>query len=343
MGENASGEEIGVSAELTPTGFTAKVKSRAASAIDRLWGVKADRKSIPIEAENAEAIAISNARVKLIDALGDLGIERLKRDPDFAARAVENFLPSLVRKQANKDAVLDAALEDLRGNPADPDQRSPTELDETFLDRFERYAEEASTEQLREKWGRVLAAEIRKPNTFSGKVLRVVDELDAETAALFERVCQHHADGVLLKPSLGVLSFREASTLTVADLLVEPGLGQIRQSKEVTDAGGETLWFWGFGEVGFSLSQTSGLPKADPDGIVLQHNEGRPALPIYVLTEVGRAITSILTDHSVTAVEVTMSKVAEHAPHLEMRKYVKRGDEWQGVAKRPPSDASQQS
>jgi hypothetical protein len=56
------------------------------------------------------------------------------------------------------------------------------------MNRFERFAEDASTDELRQRWGRVLSAEIRKPGTFSPKVLRIVDEIDQSTAAIFERV-----------------------------------------------------------------------------------------------------------------------------------------------------------
>ena len=61
------------------------------------------------------------------------------------------------------------------------------------MNTFERFAEEASTERLQDMWARVLAGEIRRPQSFSLQTLRFVAELDQEIAELFEK----HASGVL--------------------------------------------------------------------------------------------------------------------------------------------------
>jgi hypothetical protein len=178
--EDIQANSVSISGELTQTGVKASIMSRAVSAWDRLWGAKADKRRAPIDADIAETTALSAARVKMIDALGDMGVDRLKNDPEFAAGAMENFLPSLLRRQENKDAVLELAAEDLKQNPGTEQeaQAGPEKLNEAFLNRFERYAEDATDDEVRERWAKVLASEIRQPGTFSGKVLRVIDELE---------------------------------------------------------------------------------------------------------------------------------------------------------------------
>lgn len=330
-------DEISVSGELTETGIKAAIKSRAVSAWDRFFGSKADKQRAPIEAEIAETNAISAARVKMIEALGELGVDRLKSDPEFAARAVETFIPSLLRRQENKDAVLELALEDLRQNPGTEQEASegPPQLDDGFLNRFERYAEDATDEQIRERWAKVLASEIRKPGTFSGKVLRVVDELDASTAALFERVCQYRITNVIPKSLLGEISYIEAARLSNADLIFEPGLGQIRASTELTDNGGVKLWMWGFGSVGVAAIQTGAIPNVDS---VMKNIDGKAALPVFVLTDMGLAISSILVNDIGPLINQLAAKISEVMPTSEVRKYVRieQTSQWRQVGVIPP-------
>ncbi|WP_442583147.1 DUF2806 domain-containing protein [Mesorhizobium sp. ASY16-5R] len=290
---------------------------------------------MPIDAESAEIQAISDARVKLIGALADLGIDRLKSDPEMAARAVENFLPGLIRQQQNKDAILDFALEDLRVNPATPEQPSVNEkVDEVFLDRFERYAQEASTDELRERWGRVLASEIRKPNTFSGKVLRVIDELDAKTAKIFERVCQSRMDTTVIKALSGEISFNDLKQLVSSDLIVDPGIvGHIRFPVEMKDNGGNELWFWPVG--GSAVAVKKGqepIPSGSKDLIV--EKEAKPAIAIYLLTDAGYAISSILDSNEANNANMLFGKLCEAFSKSEVRLYPSQPDGTWGAPER---------
>ncbi|MCX8572667.1 DUF2806 domain-containing protein [Aminobacter sp. MET-1] len=328
MGDSNEVEEIGVSTELTPNGFSAKVKSRTASAWDRLWGSKVEKRSIPIEAENAEAKAISDGRVKMINALSEIGVERLKSDPEFAARAVENMFPSLLRRQDNKDAVLEVALEDLRQNPRSPGQDSSGSetLDDSFLNRFERYAEEATVDVLRAKWGKVLAAEIRAPGTFNAKVLRVVDELDAPTALLFERFCHHRLRDVVVKCLAGALSFEDQTRLVSSGLLVDPGLlGQQRMFAETTDNRGTPLWIMNFDIALVAILRETSIPKGELTPIA--SGDGVPGVPVYVLTDVGYAVSSILQDRQEMAFATYFDQLAAFLAPAEVREYRNNGND----------------
>lgn len=56
---------------------------------------------------------------------------------------------------------------------------------------------------------------MRKPGTFAGKVLRVIDEIDVTTAGLFERIARHRIGDILPKTLTGELSFSEQSPLVL--------------------------------------------------------------------------------------------------------------------------------
>jgi hypothetical protein len=64
--------------------------------------------------------------------------------------------------------------------------KTPPPLTEEFLERFERYAQEASTKKLRQKWRRALSSEIREPGRFSLRVLRIPLKHALKTVWLFD-------------------------------------------------------------------------------------------------------------------------------------------------------------
>ena len=282
-------KETSVSAELTPTTLKASAKSRLVAAIDRLGGNVVEMLNAPMEARTSAKRAEAEAKRRVLQEITQLGLDRLKNDSKFAERAFETYLGRVFESQENKDAVLAEAIEDLRREPP-TDQESltgPEELSGAFQNRFERYAEEATTAELREKWGRVLAAEIRKPDTFSSKVLRVIDELDHDTAKLFERVCQYRIVNTIPKSLLDPLSFIDGARLTNADLLIEPGLGQVRKAVLTTDGTGAELWFWQF--VSTAIAATK-MPIVSAVDRVIQEMDGVACIPAYVLTDVGCAV-----------------------------------------------------
>ncbi|MCO6409435.1 DUF2806 domain-containing protein [Hoeflea alexandrii] len=298
MSEDHLDNETSVSASLTETGIEAKARSRTISSLDRLCGSIIDVISAPVEGVANRRRAKTAGEVQIIEAVAEYGVEQLHLDPNFARRAVEKHYGKLFSAQENTDAVAREALEHLRIDPPTEQEsrEGSDELSEAFLDRLEFYARSASTDELRERWGRVLAAEIRKPGNFSAKVLRVVDELDAQTARIFEEICTHRLDDALPKVLVGELGFSVETSLTTAGLIIEPGFGQLRQFGSTTDNNGKELWFCGFDEMAVAIPATVELPRAlDLDSShAITRSEDHPAIPCYVLTDVGKAIASIL-------------------------------------------------
>ena len=216
----------------------------------------------------------------------------MKTDPEFANRAIDNYLRSLTARQENKDGVVRHAIEDLqRGQPA---AEGNPELDPSFLNKFERHAEDATTE---EKWGRVLAGEIRQPGTFSSKVLRVVDELDQGTAVLFEALCESRLGHFLPRCLTGEIRMVDVARLVSADLLVEPGFTGQLQSFEVTEAKGQRLWLFTPGRHGFAFVHEGAYStlRHNRSGPIIAQNQ-MPGVPIFLLTDAGRALSTILPD-----------------------------------------------
>lgn len=317
--------EVSVSAEVTPTGVQAKAKSRTISALDRLVGSTFDRLSAPLEGTAAEIRAKSEVRAQLIKAAGTQVIANLGRDPEFVARALEGHVEAIARRLENKEAVAAAALEDLRHQPPTAEEAAAggEKLDDMFLNRFERYAEDATEKDLREKWGRVLASEIRKPGTFSPKFMRIIDEIDRDTARIFEEICQYRLGINIIKCLCGDLEFNASSRLIMAGLLFDPGeAGQVQLFDEITDNSGVDLWFASFGVFGvaFPRSATIDWKKNVKPPPVAKHKES-PSIPIYILTDAGNALSVIVNNQLSENFNAYCNRLATFLAPTEVRIY----------------------
>lgn len=324
------GDEVSVSVDLTPTGVNAKANSRFLSALDKLGGNVVEFGNAWLEAPTARKRAKTRGEVQLIEAVAKYGIDQLSNDKAFAERALANHFRKIGARQANKDAVLAEALEDLRNDPPSDESANsgPENLSEQFITRLEGYAETASTDDLRQRWGRVLASEVRAPGTFSPKVLRAIDEMDFATAELFERVCAFRIAQVIPKSLSGELSFEEAVRLKSAELIVEPGMGQLRRFAESTSGDGKVFWMTGFENYGLGFQKSEVIAPTFNRKGPLTSSEGAPAIPVYVLTEVGQAISGILPYNELEALNKLHGEIASALPAGILKRYVKQGEFW---------------
>ena len=297
MSEDHLDSETSISAELTETGVKASAKSRAVSSMDRLLGGAVDLGSAWLEGVAQRRRAKNEGERQLIDAAVRYGLDRMNLDDEFAKRAFEGHFKKIGRQQINKDAVVAEALEDLRTSPPSEQQASngPSTIDEEFMDAFERYAEDASSDELRQRWGRVLSAEIRKPGTFSAKVLRATDELDAPTAAIFERLSASRINRNAIAISIaGTLAFHEKISLISAGLIADPGIaGHLSVFTEAFLSTGEPFWYLSGDSIGIGIMKSNSISFGNGNSPLTNH-DGRPAVPVYILTDVGRALCSIL-------------------------------------------------
>lgn len=278
------------------------VSSRWLSAYDALRARKIELSDLPGQAMLARAAADRDAEASIIAAATKAFVARIETDSDLANSVLENRFKKDLASAVNHTAVLGEAAEQIAsGGDGSANAPGPdVPLSEQFLNRFGTYSAEASTDELRQRWGRVLAAEVRKPGTFSLKLLRIVDEIDASTATLFERICAARLKDGVLKSLTGALSFSETKALVEASLIVEPGLvGHELKWDAEGSYRGEPAWAL-FGDTralaipkSFAMPQNTTWQGPPP----LTFNDGRVSSPAYVLTEPGRALATILPDN----------------------------------------------
>jgi hypothetical protein len=103
-------------------------------------------------------------------------------DPEFLERAKARFLGEMAVRHENVEAVARIAHAkseaDPEGDkPAPDEQAEPTQ---DWMNLFIRAAEDASSEELRERLASVLAGEAKRPGTFSRSTVRFIAEADKE-------------------------------------------------------------------------------------------------------------------------------------------------------------------
>lgn len=198
--------ETSLHAELTEKGLAVGAKSRTIAALDRLGGALVDNLNARLEGGTAKRRAVSEGEVALIQNIVDYGIKELGAKPEQAERAFRQHFKKVIAAQENKDAVLGRAVEELKDNPPADDVKG--DISEDFFARFEQHAEVASSENVRELFGRILASEIRKPGSISPSTMHFASMLDAQTAKLID-TCASCIDGGVailsaIDPELGI-------------------------------------------------------------------------------------------------------------------------------------------
>ncbi|MCA1401936.1 DUF2806 domain-containing protein [Bradyrhizobium sp. BRP56] len=167
------------------------VAGPAGEAIARLIGGAVD---IPAAwlAQVAQGVKDKTAaKTAVSKAVADAAANLAKNDPEIVQRAAHSLLSKELRHQTNKEAVAKKALEELGDEPLSKTEKP----DDDWFNVFERYAEDASSEQFQDIWGRILAGQLRKPKAFSLQTLRFVSELDEHIASLFEKWSARVIDG----------------------------------------------------------------------------------------------------------------------------------------------------
>ncbi|MFN3514619.1 MAG: DUF2806 domain-containing protein [Phenylobacterium sp.] len=220
------------------------------------------------------------ARTYVRNELAKAAASQAIADPNIVDRALWSILGNGLRKQINKEAVLKAAAEETARKHGEGKCDETSEPDADWMNIFERYAEDASSERMQTLWGRVLAGEARKTGTFSLRSLRFLSEVDQETAQCFEEFAQRVFSDFAPKKRGGRIEGHEfyvLNRLEVAGLL--------------TGLDGNRIKIYTFNEDGKEYINTNDVV------IILRGESGTRYTPsVYLLTDVGLQMLSLLTE-----------------------------------------------
>lgn len=200
----------------------------AGKAISRLIGAGVEIPAAYLERISQGVRDKTQARSVLTQAIADQAKQQVVDDPAIMERAMNSMLMRSYRAQENKESVARVAIEDLSEDEPDPHNAGPSE---DWMNKFERYAEEAGSVDLQLLFGKILAGEVRKPGSISPSTLHLVSMLEGHTASLIDKILPFTLpSGITLldamSPALSIaeISFIEQSGFFSADKTYNPKL-----------------------------------------------------------------------------------------------------------------------
>lgn len=189
----------------------APIRRNMFKAFDRLCSALIDVPIGALERRSAEKRAESEARIKIIRENADQIAQKMKVDPEYARIAVSKYGQKILREQVNLDNISAIAADELKSiksdnatnkNTNEPNQEQSVDstnqntnsgkektIDDDWLNVFETEARQKSSEEMHLRFGRILAGEIEKPGSYSIKSIKLLGELNQNTAALFKKLC----------------------------------------------------------------------------------------------------------------------------------------------------------
>lgn len=161
----------------------------ALKSLSRLVGAGLDYPAAWIE-RLTEGVRSKTASLKTVEGAVAQGVAKaVAEDEGIMARASEALLRKDYRRQANREAVAVGAAKLLIGSQEavqSKDAKGQDRLvDEDWFNVFERHVEDASSENMRSIWSRVLAGEIHNPGSYSLRSLRCLSEMSQADALQF--------------------------------------------------------------------------------------------------------------------------------------------------------------
>jgi hypothetical protein len=120
-------------------------------------------------------------------AKADASIYSKEIEQDFLDRIEERIIHRELRKQKNIDNVTKIAIEQLK----DESNISDTPVDEDRAVRFFNIAEDVSDEQMQQLWGKILAGEVKNPNSFSIRTIEFLKNMTKAEAELFTKAANY--------------------------------------------------------------------------------------------------------------------------------------------------------
>lgn len=201
MADDPLDVETSLEVALTETGVQGKAKSRTIAALDRLLGNGIDLANLFIEQSTQVKREALKTKQAVAAATRALVVKQIQTDDPRVRYLIEQHLNDTFVKLTNKTGVVTEAMSELKRlqpieNASDSNIRNePETLDDDWLASFGNYAEQATSEQMRQLFGRILAGEIKRPGAFSRTTLRVAAELEHETARDFEALARLRQGG----------------------------------------------------------------------------------------------------------------------------------------------------
>ncbi len=208
---------------------------------------------------------------------GELTID-VTAQTELVQRAQQRFLHQELKKQENIESVIGITYNELENET----EVSNESVDEDWILRFFNCVQDINNEQMQQIWAKILAGEIKQPNSFSLRTLESLKLLSKQEAELFEKISQNvifTGDQYIIE----TYEYKLHKLFAFEDLakLSECGLldiyDNIKYAKPIT-------------------SNSKSVMFAGNDNLMIEfiYNYSAAELPIYRYTEFGKQLVSAL-------------------------------------------------
>lgn len=178
---------------LSETTIPTPIRRNAFKAFGQLCSAAIEIPVSYLEGVAAEKRAEAEARIKIIKRSADQIAQQMEVDPEYARIAAKKFGQRVIREQVNLDMVSAIAADELKQTTNAINQQidggSEKTINDDWLNHFEKEASQKNTQEMQSLFGRILAGEIRKPDSYSIKTVKILGELDPTAARLFKKLC----------------------------------------------------------------------------------------------------------------------------------------------------------
>ncbi|WBX98368.1 DUF2806 domain-containing protein [Chryseobacterium gambrini] len=163
----------------------ADVKAGFFKALSRFGSALLEIPIAKLEGVAQEIRSTNQSREKLIGLVSESIGSKIETAKDYSDFAVRNYSKKILREQLNIDAVSTVAANELNSANYSNYNIPRSEISDEWLDEFESICRNKSSEDMRTIFGKILAKEIINPDKVSLKTLRVVSQLEKNTAEYF--------------------------------------------------------------------------------------------------------------------------------------------------------------
>ena len=168
----------------------APIKRNLFKAFSRLCSAAVEIPIAYLEGKADERRAETEARVSLVHTTASQISEQMRVDPEYVRRAASQFGNKVIREQVNLDMIAAQAMEQIRhDDDLNKSEPTDTEIDDDWLHNFDTEARKKSVEEMQKYLARILCGEIKKPNSFSIKAVKLLGDMDKKSAARFANFC----------------------------------------------------------------------------------------------------------------------------------------------------------
>lgn len=177
-----------VAKTLAEGGLPQMLAGPAGKAISRLVAGVTDIPAAWLERRAQRIKDETLARSTIMKAVAKASADAAVANPDLLDRALERHIAEIYRKQETREEIAQRTIENLAAEPPPEEQQEGPSDD--WMNVFERLAENASSDRMKDLWSKILAGEIRQPQSISLATLNFFSIMDHRLAVAIEEVFQ---------------------------------------------------------------------------------------------------------------------------------------------------------